>query len=115
MMEQHAEALITSNQNEHYPHRRLITELANQYQLPSLYPTREFVKVGGFMSYGMDGVANFVRAAHYVDQILKGAKPGEMPIYQPTKFELLINLNAAKALGITVPPTLLAIADEVIE
>jgi putative ABC transport system substrate-binding protein len=90
-------------------------DLANHYRLPAVYPEREYVEVGGFMAYGMNGADNFVRAAGYVDQILRGAKPGEIPIYQPTKFELIINLKTAKALGIEVPATLLAAADEVIE
>jgi putative tryptophan/tyrosine transport system substrate-binding protein len=74
-----------------------------------------FVKAGGLMSYGVDLWEIGVRAAHPIDQILKGAKPGEIPVFQPTKFELAINLKTAKALGLTVPPELLATADDVIE
>jgi hypothetical protein len=83
--------------------------------LPTVYPNRDFVKLGGLMSYGTDNLDLFRRAADLVDQILKGARPGEIPFYQPTKFELVINLNTAKTLGLEIPPSLLARADEVIE
>jgi putative ABC transport system substrate-binding protein len=89
--------------------------LALGARLPTMYGTREFVEAGGLMSYGSNFADQFRRAAHYVDKILRGAKPGDIPVEQPTKFDLVVNLTAAKALGLTLPPTLLARADEVIE
>jgi putative tryptophan/tyrosine transport system substrate-binding protein len=96
-------------------HRKRIISLAEQHRLPTLYPLRYFVIDGGLMSYGVNPQDLFRRAASYVDRILKGEKPGDLPVQAPTKFELVINLKAAKAIGLTVPPTLLARADEVIE
>ena len=92
-----------------------ITSLAARYRLPAVYPFRFFVEVGGLLSYGVDQTDNFRRAATYVDRILKGEKPSELPVQAPVKFQLVINLKTVKALGIEVPPTLLARADEVIE
>lgn len=92
-----------------------IAEFATKNRLPSVFHLPEFVRLGGLMAYGPDRVDLFRRAATYVDKILKGANPGDLPVEQPTKFELVINLKTAKAIGVTIPPTLLATADEVIE
>jgi ABC-type uncharacterized transport system substrate-binding protein len=98
-----------------YSHRERIAELALQLHLPAIYIWKEGVTVGGLMSYGCDNVDLARRAASYVDRILRGASPSELPVQQPIKFELVINLKTAKALGITLPPSLIARADEVIE
>jgi putative ABC transport system substrate-binding protein len=95
--------------------RGRIAEFAAAMRMPTIYGFRDAVEDGGLMSYGPDNRGNYRRAATYVDKILKGANPGDLPIEQPTKFELVINLKAAKALDLTIPPTLLARADEVIE
>jgi putative ABC transport system substrate-binding protein len=96
-------------------HRDLIIRLAGRHRLPAVYPYRLFVATGGLMSYGHEASDSYRRAAGYVDRILKGEKPAELAVQQPTKFHFAINLITAKALGLTVPPTLLARADEVIE
>jgi putative ABC transport system substrate-binding protein len=96
-------------------HRVEITSLAARYRLPAVYPFRFFAEVGGLLSHGVDRTDNFRRAATYVDRILKGEKPADLPVQTPTKYELVINMKTAKALGLPVPPTLLARADEVIE
>ena len=96
-------------------HRDLIIALAERHRLPAIYPFRSFAASGGLMSYGSDVTDVFRRAAAYVDRILKGARAGELPVQAPSKYELVMNLRAAKALGITMPPLLLGRADEVIE
>jgi putative ABC transport system substrate-binding protein len=98
-----------------FAHQTRIAEFANKNRLPAMYPHREQAETGGLMAYGPDLRDNFRRAATYVDKILKGAKPADLPVEQPTKFELVINLKTAKALGLTIPPSLLQRADEVIQ
>jgi putative ABC transport system substrate-binding protein len=96
-------------------HRKLIITLVLRHKLPTVHFLRDFVADGGLISYGSDTIDLHRRAASYVDRILKGEKPADLPVQAPTKYELVINLKTAKALGLEVPPTLLARADEVIE
>jgi putative ABC transport system substrate-binding protein len=95
--------------------RRRIVELAAKNRLPAVYPEREFVSVGGLMFYGASLVDMYSRAAVYADRILKGGKPAELPVEQPTKLELVINLKTAKALGLAIPPSVLARADQIVQ
>ena len=115
MVRDRVEALVVEDASENYTHRQLIVELAAQARLPAIYPFRDFMDVGGLMAYSVDIVAMFRDAAGYVHRILKGANPGELPYQLPTKSNLVINLKTAKALGLTIPPSVLARADEVIE
>jgi putative ABC transport system substrate-binding protein len=109
-----AEALVVLNDQLFLTHRTRLVELAGAYRLPTIYGQRLYVDAGGLMAYGTNYRENFRRAAVYVDKILKGANPAELPIEQPMTFELVLNLKTAQALGITIPPTLLVLADEVI-
>lgn len=109
------DALLVSEVSENLTNRQLIVELAAKHGIPAIYPYREFSDVGGLMAYSIDLADTFRRIAGLVDKILKGANPADIPFYQPTRFELVINLRTAKALGLTVPPTLLARADDTIE
>jgi putative tryptophan/tyrosine transport system substrate-binding protein len=109
MEQQRPDAVLVSGEGDLYAHRQLIAELAEKNRLPAMCPYRDYVEAGGHLAELLRRMANDVH------QILKGAKPGDIPIYQPTKFELLINLKTAKSLGLTLPPTLLASAAEVIE
>jgi len=115
LVERRAQALYVSPDALVITNRARIHTLAMGVRLPTMYASRDYVEAGGLMSYGPNYPNLFRRAAEYVDKILRGAKPGDIPVEQPTKFELVINLTAAKALGLTVPDKLLGIADEVIE
>jgi putative tryptophan/tyrosine transport system substrate-binding protein len=110
-----AHALYVAGDPLTFIHRIRINSLVLGARLPTIYPSREYVDLGGLMSYGPNFADRFRRTADYVDKILRGAKPGDLPVEQPTQFDLVINLTTAKALGLEIPPTLLAIADEVIE
>jgi putative tryptophan/tyrosine transport system substrate-binding protein len=110
-----AEALLVLPHPMFVAHRTHLAELAAKHRLPSTYHLKEFVEDGGLMSYAPDVADMSRRAAGYVDKILKGAKPGDLPVEQPTKFELVVNLKTAKALGLTIPQSILLQADEVIQ
>ena len=99
----------------HFNERGRLVDLAAKNRLPAVYPLREYVDAGGLMSYGPHFAALHRRAATYVDRILKGTKPADLPVEQPTKFELVINMRTAKVLGLTIPPAVLAQADHVVE
>jgi putative ABC transport system substrate-binding protein len=109
------DALLVPNTTSNYARRLLIVDFATKSRLPGMYPFREYTEAGGLMSYGIDFRDQFRRVAVYVDKILKGAKPADLPVEQPTKFELVINLKTAKALGLTIPQSVLIRADQVIE
>jgi len=109
------DAMIVSSVSELFPYRQLIADLAAKNRLPAIYAWRDYVEAGGLMAYGTDLVELWRRLADDVHEILNGAKPGDIPIYQPTKFEFVVNLKAANALGLTVPPSILGRANEVIE
>ena len=115
MIQQGANALLLTDDPFFSTRRDQIIAQANGRRLPTIYYTREFAMTGGLISYGSNPLDNYRRAGVYVARILKGTPPAELPIEQPTKFELVINLNTAKALGLTLPLTLQAAADEVVE
>ena len=115
MVRERANGIVVAQDPVTFGSRSQVAVLAARNRLPAVYGVREFAEAGGLMSYGPNIADQFRRAAMYVDKILKGAKPGDLPIEQPTKFELVINLKTAKALGLTLPPSLLQRADQVIE
>ena len=108
-------AIMMSAGRPFFAERKRIVELAVKYRLPAIYFLKEFVDEGGLMSYGADYADLFRRSAHYVDKILKGSKPADLPVQQATKFEFVINLKAAKQIGLTIPPEVLARANQVIK
>jgi putative ABC transport system substrate-binding protein len=114
LLQERVNALITLTHIVLNPYQKQIAGLAIKHRLPSLGERREYAEAGGLMSYAADQDESYIRAAWYVDKILKGAKPADIPVEQPTKFELVINLKAAKQIGLTIPPNVLARADRVI-
>src|SRR5215510_3981860 len=106
--------IMTTATRPFFSERKRIVELAGKHKLPAIYAQKDYVEAGGLMSYGADFDDLFRKSAHYVDKILKGAKPADLPVEQPTKFELVINLKTAKQIGLTIPPNVLARADKVI-
>jgi putative ABC transport system substrate-binding protein len=108
-------AITTTATQTFFAERKRIVELATKHRLPAIYAWKEYVDEGGLMSYGVDFADLYRRAAAYVDKILKGAKPADLPVEQPRKFELMINLRTAKQLGLTIPQSILYRADNVIK
>ena len=115
MNQQRSKALVVVTSPFFVTRAKLIASLAGRYRVPAIYPRREFAEAGGLMSYGYDVAGGYRLMGGYAGRILKGEKAGDLPVFQPTKFDLIINLKTAKALGLTIPPNLLAVADEVIE
>ena len=115
MAKERVAALLVLTDGVFFLHRARLVSLAAKNRLPSMYQLREYVEAGGLMSYAPSTQDLFGRTASFVDKILKGAKPADLPVEQPTKFELVINMKIAKSLGLTIPPSLLARADEVIQ
>jgi putative tryptophan/tyrosine transport system substrate-binding protein len=114
-VQQHIQALVVGIDDLTLMHRRIIVDLAAKHRLPAIYASKEFVDAGGLMTYGVNYPHLYRRAATYVDKILRGTKPADLPVEQPTKFELVINLKTAKALGLTIPQSVLLRADQIIE
>jgi len=112
---EHVEALVIGADGLARMHERMIVDSAARNRLPATYPAREFVEVGGLIAYAVNYPDLYFRLASYIDKIFKGAKPGELPVQQPTKFELAINLKTAKMLGLTIPQSLLLRADQLIQ
>jgi putative tryptophan/tyrosine transport system substrate-binding protein len=108
-------AIMTTSTRFFFAERKPIVALAGKYRLPAIYNSKEYVDEGGLMSYGLDNYDQYRKAAHYVDKILKGTKPADLPVEQATKFEFIVNLKAAKQIGLTIPPNVLARADKVIK
>jgi putative ABC transport system substrate-binding protein len=115
METERVDGLVVADSPEHITNREVIVDLAARHHLPTIYPYREYVDVGGLASYGTDTADLLRRLANMADQILRGAKPGDIPFYQQTKFELVLNRTTARSLGLEFPPSLLSVADEVIE
>ncbi len=115
MTRERVDGVVTLTSPLFFSQRARLVELATQARLPGMFPEREFVEIGGLMSYGLSFGAQWRRAAAVVDKILRGAQPADIPVEQPTRFELVINLETAKALGLTIPPSVLARADKVIQ
>jgi len=115
VIRQRADALFVTSAPSNYANRRLVVDFATRHRLPSIHAYRESVELGGLMEYAADNHDLFRRAAGYIDKILKGAKPADLPVQQPTKFELVINLKTAKALGLTIPQSILLRADQIIQ
>ena len=115
MKKNHDQGVVVASPAFMFVHRKVVIDLAATHRIPAIYELRVFVEPGGFMSYGINASEMQRRAAGYVDKILKGAKPADLPVEQPTKFELIINLKTAKALGLTIPPHILAVTTAVVE
>jgi putative ABC transport system substrate-binding protein len=115
MTRAHADALVVISNELFFGHRRQLAELTVRHQLPAMFHLREYAEAGGLMAYGADAADMYRRAATYVDKILKGTTPADLPVEQPTKFTFVINLKTAQALGVTLPPHLLYFADQVIQ
>ena len=115
MTREHADALVVVSNALFFSHRSQLAELTVRHRLPAMFHSGEYAEAGGLMAYGANGEDLYRRAATYVNKLLKGAKPADLPIEQPTKFEFVINLKTAEALGLTIPPLLLFQADEVIK
>jgi putative ABC transport system substrate-binding protein len=115
MIRGHSQAVVVDANPKYFLHRKRLADVAVKARMPSMFGIREYAEAGGLMAYGPSYTSNFRRAAAYVDKIFKGAKPADLPVEQPTKFDFVINLKTAKALGLTIPPSLLGRADEVIQ